>query len=127
MYDDTFIKTRANTYEPAPIPGKTPVAPEVLRDIKARITPDELRRVLLGDITARIEAGRIKYNTVLMTQNGRDPWWDGWQESADLCMYLKQAIMENPGNKALQDLYSTALDLCAGLRLAIMERDNARS
>lgn len=125
MYDDTFIKTKAAKPEPPPTPGKTPVAPEVLKDIKAGVTPDELRRMLLNDITARIKAGRIKYDTVLMTCNGRDSWWDGWQESADLCMYLRQAIMENPGNVALKDLYNTALDLCAGLRLAIMERDNA--
>jgi len=127
MYDDTFIKTKANTHEPSPKPGKTPVAPEVLKDIKATVTPDELRRVLLNDIMARIKAGRIKYETILMTLNGRDAWWDAWQESADLCMYLRQARMENPGNEALKDLYSTALELCAGVRLAITERDNAGS
>jgi hypothetical protein len=38
--------------------------------------------------------GELAYGTALETFNGRDPLWDAFEESVDLCMYLMQAIME---------------------------------
>jgi len=39
-----------------------------------------------------------KYGTYLQTHNGRDALWDAYQEAMDLCMYLRQAILERDGN-----------------------------
>ena len=49
---------------------------------------------LIRDLLARDEVGQKKYNTSLKTDNGRDALMDAFQEACDLCMYLKQAIME---------------------------------
>lgn len=49
---------------------------------------------VLADITERVEAGKQKYGTKLMTHNGRDSLWDAYQEALDLVFYLRQAILE---------------------------------
>jgi len=35
-----------------------------------------------------------KYGTVLKTHNGRNALMDAYQEALNLCMYLKQALLE---------------------------------
>ena len=51
---------------------------------------------VLEDLKARREFGRKKYGGVieLETNNGRDPLWDAYQEALDLCLYLRQALLE---------------------------------
>lgn len=63
--------------QPAPHPGKQRVLDAVL-----------------ADLTARAEIGKAKYGVYLQTKNGRDALIDAYQEALDLCMYLKQALME---------------------------------
>lgn len=67
----------AATPEPPPTPGKTDIWP-----------------LVLDDIQARVEAGRLKYNTVLQSHNGRDALIDAYQEAIDLTLYLRQLIEE---------------------------------
>ncbi len=64
-------------HEPAPKPGEEKVLDAVL-----------------ADLTGRAEQGKEKYGTYLMTENGRDPLVDAYQEALDLVMYLKQELME---------------------------------
>lgn len=49
---------------------------------------------VINDLTARSETGREKYGTRLKTHNGRNALIDAYQEALDLCMYLKQCLME---------------------------------
>jgi hypothetical protein len=63
--------------QPLPRPGQVPVA-----------------NFVIEDILARVEMGRRKYNTLLMTNNGRDALMDAYQECLDLAMYLRQTILE---------------------------------
>ena len=49
---------------------------------------------VLSDLRERAETGREKYGTYLKTHNGRDALWDAYQEALDLCMYLRQMILE---------------------------------
>ena len=49
---------------------------------------------LIKDFLDRDKVGRAKYKTSLKTNNGRDALMDAYQEACDLCMSLKQAIME---------------------------------
>lgn len=65
------------TDQPAPTRGKEPVWPYVIQDLMQRVT-----------------AGRQRYGTELQTYNGRDALVDAYQEALDLCLYLRQAILE---------------------------------
>jgi len=49
---------------------------------------------VLHDLMDRAKIGKEKYGTHLKTNNGRDALMDAYQESLDLCMYLKQCLME---------------------------------
>lgn len=55
--------------------------------------------LVIEDLTQRAEAGKQKYGTYLMTNNGRDPLIDAYQEALDLVMYLRQAIEEKYGTQ----------------------------
>lgn len=66
--------------QPPPKAGQTVVWPHVIRDIEERV-----------------EKGRERYGTELMTRNGRDPLIDAYQEALDLVLYLRQAILERSG------------------------------
>lgn len=61
--------------------------------------------------------GRSKYGTPLQANNGRDPLVDAYQESLDLCVYLRQAIAE--GNREIQSQYNSALRLAVDLHRAV--------
>lgn len=65
------------TPEPAPTAGRVNVTLAVMDDLRLRS-----------------ESGAKKYGTPLMTHNGRDALVDAYQEALDLCVYLKQALME---------------------------------
>lgn len=49
---------------------------------------------VLSDLVFRAEQGKKTYGTYLETENGRDSLVDAYEEALDLCMYLKQAILE---------------------------------
>lgn len=50
--------------------------------------------LVLSDLQARSDTGKIKYGTRLYSNNGRAALWDAYQEALDLVMYLRQAIAE---------------------------------
>ncbi len=76
-----MLDSKAATPQPAPHSGKLTVIDYVL-----------------ADMTERAAAGVIKHGMPLQTDNGRDALWDAYQEAMDLCMYLRQAILERENN-----------------------------
>ena len=60
---------------------------------------------VISDLVERAEDGKDKYGTYLKTDNGRDALVDAYQEALDLCMYLRQAILEK---EALRERISKA-------------------
>ena len=72
-----MLDSKAATPQPAPHSGKVTVIDYVL-----------------ADMAERAAMGVQKYGTHLQTHNGRDALWDAYQEAMDLCMYLRQAILE---------------------------------
>jgi hypothetical protein len=69
--------------QPAPKPGRRNVTKEVI-----------------ADLVARSAAGVKKYGTPLQTHNGRDALVDAYQEALDLCVYLKQALLEREAERS---------------------------
>lgn len=49
---------------------------------------------VVRDLHDRAMAGKVKYGTMLESHNGRDALMDAYQEALDLCMYLRQVILE---------------------------------
>lgn len=72
-----MLNSKAATPQPQPATGKLTVLDYVLADLQERSN-----------------AGIQKYGTPLQTHNGRDAMWDAYQEALDLCVYLRQAILE---------------------------------
>ncbi len=66
-----------NTPEPPPKKGKVVVMDEVIKDMKQRKAD-----------------GIEKYGRPLETFNGRRALVDAYQEALDLCIYLKQHLLE---------------------------------
>lgn len=62
--------------------------------------------LVIQDMRARDEMGRVKYGTPLQANNGRDALVDAYQEALDLCVYLRQLIQERRGED--QDLLGAA-------------------
>lgn len=72
---------------------------------------------LAQDMVERDHQGRTKYGTPLRAGNGRKPLVDAYQEVLDLCVYLRQAIEEEPEDDAhLYGIYATALNQACALR-----------
>jgi hypothetical protein len=55
---------------------------------------DSVTDRVIQDLVLRREAGTEKYGSELKTHNGRRALVDAYQEALDLCLYLKQALME---------------------------------
>ena len=72
-----MLDSKAATPQPPPTRGKLTVIDYVL-----------------ADMAERAAMGVIKHGMPLQTHNGRDALWDAYQEAMDLCMYLRQAILE---------------------------------
>lgn len=70
----------------------------MINHIRAQKDPlpgkDSVTDALIADLTDRREMGKQKYGTELKSFNGRSPLVDAYQEALDLCLYLKQALME---------------------------------
>ena len=82
-----------------PVPNTgLPVWDQVISDlhdfIKERTIPENLSFDVLSDAFERNQEGIRKYGTPLCPNNGRDALVDAYQENLDLCVYLKQALME---------------------------------
>ena len=75
-----------NTKQPPPVAGKQDVTYLVIRDLSERAV-----------------IGQKKYGTRLMTHNGRRGLVDAYQEALDLCLYLKQVILEQNHQDNEQD------------------------
>ena len=52
---------------------------------------------VLADLKSRAEMGKQKYGHYLETNNGRNALQDAYEESLDMCMYLKQKLLEDEG------------------------------
>ncbi len=59
------------------------------KDGKKKVYP-----LVIADLEARRQVGIETYGTELMTDNGRKPLWDAYQEVLDAAVYLRQAIFE---------------------------------
>lgn len=57
------------------------------------IGPD-ICTLVKADLEGRAVMGKRKYGERLKPNNGRDALVDAYQESLDLCMYLRQVIVE---------------------------------
>ena len=52
---------------------------------------------VLADLKSRAEMGKQKYGHYLETDNGRNALQDAYEEALDMCMYLKQKLLEDEG------------------------------
>jgi hypothetical protein len=52
---------------------------------------------VISDLQARAEMGKSKYGHYLETDNGRNALQDAYEEALDMCMYLKQKLLEEDG------------------------------
>jgi len=102
-----------NQYEPDPKPNdQPPLWPLVIADVqkyRAGFTQ------LIEDMRSRDRFGREKYGVPLQPFNGRNPIRDAYQEALDLCVYMKQAMVEDPQNQFLFFQYYQTLDLLFNL------------
>ncbi len=57
----------------------------------------DIQSQVIEDIERRREVGIKRYGTALQPHNGRDALLDAYEEALDLCMYLKQALVERDG------------------------------
>ena len=58
---------------------------------------------VLRDVAQRIEFGFKKHGSLLETENGRDALWDAYEEALDLCMYLRQEILQREEQARKED------------------------
>jgi hypothetical protein len=54
----------------------------------------DVQSAVIADIEARRELGIRRYGTALQPHNGRNALLDAYEEAIDLCMYLKQRLIE---------------------------------
>ncbi len=57
----------------------------------------EVWPLVIADMNDRNALGIKRYRTPLRAVNGRDALWDAYAEALDLCVYLRQAIVERDG------------------------------
>lgn len=55
---------------------------------------DAIQVLVANDIIKRMEVGRQRYGTYLQAHNGRNALLDAYEEALDLCVYLKQCLVE---------------------------------
>jgi hypothetical protein len=58
------------------------------------IVREEVLAHVALDLRARVERGTREYGEPLTTFNGRNALQDAYEEALDLCLYLKQALLE---------------------------------
>jgi hypothetical protein len=72
---------RQPTPQPAPRPSNAPASWDLV----------------VTDMMKRDQFGALKYGTRLKAGTGRDALQDAYEESLDLCVYLRTAIFERDG------------------------------
>lgn len=55
---------------------------------------EAIHDLVAADLAERKSFGTRKYGTPLQAHNGRDALLDAYEEALDLCVYLKQAMVE---------------------------------
>lgn len=116
----------AATPEPPPVPNDKPALWDlVIGDIQAMdLGTLGTWATIVHDMMARDAFGRAKYGTPLQAGNGRDAIVDAYQEALDLCVYLKQALVEKYDGRVWA-LYHDALNQVIGLAALVSERGGA--
>lgn len=61
---------------------------------------DSVTDAVMVDLAERRKMGILKYGTELKSHNGRNALIDAYQEALDMCLYLKQRLMEDDDNAA---------------------------
>lgn len=69
----------------------------------------EVQLEILGEVLHRKYYGLHKYGTILQAHNGRKPLKDAVEEVVDLCVYLRQASIEEPENENIKEAYDLAV------------------
>lgn len=111
----------ASTPEPAPIANSHPACWElVIADVEYLIPASKIRDQMIADMQERDRFGLAKYKTRLQPFNTRNPVIDAYQESLDLCVYLRQALFEHD-RASLNTAYKHALASCEILRREMNE------
>lgn len=84
--------------QPPPIPTDgVPVWQEVIKDFRVLTefsTNWGVDVAVVNDMKERHLVGVERYGTALQANNGRKALMDAYAESLDLCVYLKQKLME---------------------------------
>lgn len=80
-------------------------------------------RLVLADMIARDEHGRLKYGEPLTGHNGRDHLVDAYQEALDLTAYTRAEIDAGDPVGAARILYNPVRTLLCQFRGAIALRD----
>jgi hypothetical protein len=60
----------------------------------------EILPLVVADLHARIAKGQREYGEPLTSHNGRDALLDAYEESQDMTLYLKQALVERDAFRA---------------------------
>lgn len=94
-----------NAPEPDPTDGKGPAIWDL---VIADINPNYAG--LIADMRNRSVMGIAKYGKPLRAHNGRNPLVDGYQETLDRAVYLRQAVEESNDGVSFVDMYKRALD-----------------
>jgi hypothetical protein len=107
--------------EPAPISNSYPACWDlVIADVEYLIPASKLRNQMIADMRERDQFGQVKYKTRLQPFNARNPVIDAYQESLDLCVYLRQALFEHD-RASINTAYKHALASCEILRREMNE------
>lgn len=71
---------------------------------------EAIHDLVAADLAERKSFGTRKYGTPLQAHNGRDALLDAYEEALDLCVYLKQAMVEREAEReAVQEALTGAL------------------
>lgn len=73
---------------------------------------EAIHDLVAADLAERKAFGTRKYGTPLQAHNGRNALLDAYEEALDLCVYLKQAMVERDGAEVTEPV-GTATDICA--------------
>lgn len=120
--------------QPAPIATDAPPTWGLVIDDLSQVEPLHVSVLVASDAIERDAVGRQRYGVPLTPGNGRDSLRDAYEESLDLAVYLKNALVEREDIRgaaaarpsfdvALEFLYTQALPMCVGLRELISRRD----
>jgi len=83
---------------------------------------------MIADMMERDKIGEARYGTRLQPFNGRDALIDAYQESLDLCVYLRQYLEEHKGDEpsgysaTVFNTYVDALRVCYDIRKQLESR-----